>query len=294
MLFVKTSEGKNFNSVMPYLRWIILTFLIVRLIITIFGAVIVWDQQPISAWVGHQIFETRSITVPDWGKIGDLLINVWYRWDTGWYLKIAAMGYDADDGSIIFPPLYPLLIAFIAPAVGGNFLLAALIISNISCLIALILFFYVAKEELGSIFSAQKSILYLLAFPSAFYLFSGYSESLFIMLALTAWINARRKNWLVAGVFAGLGAITRLQGWVLVFPFTWMMLSNPHKNQMNLQLNEVSLIIRNLKKRSYWQYIWYTIKSGGWAVFLLPILALVGYMSWLEIKGYGEITTAYN
>src|SRR3954470_2279148 len=35
------------------------------------------------------------------------LIEPWHRWDTGWYLKIALNGYAANDGSVIFAPLYP-------------------------------------------------------------------------------------------------------------------------------------------------------------------------------------------
>src|SRR5207253_7773676 len=46
---------------------------------------------------------------------GDLhpLVNMWSRWDTGWYLEIAKSGYSYRPGypsSVAFFPLYPLLI----------------------------------------------------------------------------------------------------------------------------------------------------------------------------------------
>ena len=79
-----------------------------------------WNGEPRSRFEGDDIFETRSITLPDWGRVSQLLINPWFRWDTGWYLKIAAVGYDLKDGSTVFPPLYPLLIRWVAALVGKH------------------------------------------------------------------------------------------------------------------------------------------------------------------------------
>src|SRR5262245_52725766 len=57
------------------------------------------------------------------------LIEPWQRWDTGWYLKVASQGYAADDGSIIFAPLYPVLSRFVGLVVG-DMLLGGLIVSS--------------------------------------------------------------------------------------------------------------------------------------------------------------------
>ena len=93
-------------------------FLLTRLIVGGVGILVMNGDEPVSAWVGERIYETHQITVPAWDRLAHLIIDGWFRWDTGWYLKIAALGYSADDGSIIFPPLYPLLIRWLAPLVG--------------------------------------------------------------------------------------------------------------------------------------------------------------------------------
>ena len=75
---------------------------------------------------------------------GDSLLELWHRYDTAWYLKIAQSGYAKDDGSMAFLPLYPLLIRLFG-RLFGNDLFAALLVSNIS------LFFWAVL----SIFSDQ-------------------------------------------------------------------------------------------------------------------------------------------
>ena len=43
----------------------------------------------------HPTYQIRPLVVPDWSPLWEHLLDAWYRWDTGWYLKIAALGYDA-------------------------------------------------------------------------------------------------------------------------------------------------------------------------------------------------------
>ena len=76
------------------------------------------------------------------------MLNGWYRWDTGWYLKVAIFGFDPQDGSVGFQPLYPFLIR-VTSITGVNYLLVALIISNTCALVALFLFHLFAFQELG-------------------------------------------------------------------------------------------------------------------------------------------------
>jgi hypothetical protein len=268
-------------------------FLLARLIFSAVGILVMNGSEPVSAWVGERIFETHEITVPAWGRLAHLLIDGWFRWDTGWYLKIAALGYSADDGSIVFPPLYPLLIRWIAPFLGRNYLLAALVISNLACLVALFLFFRLAQVYLNSKDQVQNALLYLLAFPTAFYLFAGYSESLFLALTLGAWLLAQRKEWFIAGLAAGLAALTRLQGWLIILPLGWMMLSERPIELAESPVQAIHHVFERIKTRSGIRKTLSRLGHGAWAVFILPSTSFAGYSLWLKYGNLGSIPAAY-
>jgi hypothetical protein len=150
------------------------------------------------------------------------LVEPWHRWDTAWYIKIAIQGYRQGDPSFVFPPLYPLLIALIAPFCAGNYVLASLLVSNAACLIALILLFKLVETVFGSTPLARRTLICLAMFPTAFYLVAGYSESLFLALTLGSFLAALKRKWLLAGILAALASLTRLQGAILVFPLGWI------------------------------------------------------------------------
>src|SRR5260221_6624543 len=76
------------------------------------------------------------------------LVAPWRLYDTSWYIKVAIAGY-RHDNSIVFPPLYPILIRLLVPFMGGNWVLAALVISNVACLIMFILLYKLVMREFG-------------------------------------------------------------------------------------------------------------------------------------------------
>lgn len=146
----------------------------------------------------------------------------WHRWDTAWYIKIAIQGYRANDPTVVFPPLYPLLIRLTVPFCAGNYVLASLLVSNAACLVLLILLFKLIELEGGSGGVAVTTLICLLAFPSAYYLTAGYSETLFLSLILGAFYSAFRHKWWLAGGLAALATLTRLQGAMLFIPLGWI------------------------------------------------------------------------
>src|SRR5262245_48991018 len=56
----------------------------------------------------------------------------WMRYDAWLYFQIVEQGYLPDSNTANFHPLYPLLAALINPLVGGNSVLALLLISTIA------------------------------------------------------------------------------------------------------------------------------------------------------------------
>src|SRR6185503_16162586 len=51
--------------------------------------------------------------------------------------------------------------------------------------------------------------------PTSYFLHIGYTESLFLMLALSCVYSARRQRWFLAAVFGALTCLTRANGLVL-------------------------------------------------------------------------------
>ncbi|MFI1996904.1 mannosyltransferase family protein [Actinoplanes sp. NPDC020271] len=139
------------------------------------------------------------------------------QWDTGHYLRIAEFGYQADPASPAFFPLYPMLIRVTDVILPGGALVAALLVANSAVFGALTMLYRLTHHEFGTRV-AQRAIWYLAAFPTGFFLFIGYNESLFILLMTGALYAGRRGHWWLAGVLGALSSATRLFGVLLMVP----------------------------------------------------------------------------
>lgn len=215
-------------------------------------------------------------------------VNPWFGWDTISYLGIAILGY-RQDASIAFMPLYPLLIRFTAPLFGGNHLLAALVLSTLFCIIALILMY----ELFASLYPqsiARDAVVMFLTFPTAFFLLSGYTESLFIALVLTFWILARKKRWFWAAIFAGLATLTRLQGVILSVVLLWMMLMSPIERPATSLMGQLRQLVELF--RSAREKLVRAVQPAVWLAVLIPPLVAWGYQLWLRRAGFGTIADA--
>lgn len=148
-------------------------------------------------------------------------VAAWSHWDTNFYVVIAANGYSRQfiDRTAFFP-LQPLVMHLVAPAVGGNLYVAGMVTANVCCFFALLGIGVLASGE-GNAATARRAMLYLALFPSAFFLFAGYTESLFLALAIWCVVAARRGWWWQAGALGLLAALTRQAGLLLLAPFLY-------------------------------------------------------------------------
>lgn len=151
----------------------------------------------------------------------DHLLAPWQRFDAFWYLRLAAHGYGAHDGSTVYFPLYPLLIKVVSIPLFDQSMLAALLISNL-CFAGLVVVLYQLVADQHGDTTARRTLLLLCLFPTASFLLGAYTESLFLLLAAGCILAATRERFALAGALCFLAALTRLQGIVLCLPLLWM------------------------------------------------------------------------
>lgn len=175
----------------------------------------------------------------------------WANFDGEHYLSIAMFGYKSLEQA--FFPVYPALIAFFAKPVSYDFFslqvnstIIGLLISNVSVYFALILLWKLLNLDFTKKIS-MLTIILIMVFPTSFFFGALYNESLFLLLSVLAFYNARQKRWFLASFFGMIASATRIFG-ILLLP---------------------SLLIEAyLQKEKFSKYFW---------IFLIPF-GLLGYM----------------
>jgi mannosyltransferase PIG-V len=153
----------------------------------------------------------------DLGRITD----VWARWDSVWFLRIAEHGYGAHANDAAFFPLYPGLVGGLGRILGGHYVLAGILVSLAAGLAAFALLYQLAETRLG-VDGARRALLYLAIFPASLFLGAVYSESLFLLLAVAAFALAQRGRFAEAGVVTGLALLTRPSAAALLPPLAML------------------------------------------------------------------------
>jgi hypothetical protein len=176
--------------------------------------------------------------------------EIWNRWDTGIYEQIAQFGHTGADFLTSFYPLFPWLVRLVAH-LGSGYFIAALIISGIASIFAAILLRRLVELDYPANV-AMRSVWFFLIFPTAYFLHIGYSESLFLALALGSILAARVERWWLAGVLGALCWMTRAPGAVLV-----PTLAVEAAQQWRM------------RRRWNWSWLWIAIVPAGFAVYLL-------------------------
>jgi hypothetical protein len=156
-------------------------------------------------------------------------VDVWARWDSSWFLRIAEHGYSDPSFTPAFAPLYPWLVGGLGRVLAGHYVLAGVLVSLAACAAAFVLLHRLAEERLGEA-GARRAVLYVALFPTALFLGAVYSESLYLALSLGAFLLAERGRLLSASAVAGLAGLTRVAG-VALLPalaiFAWRARDRP-------------------------------------------------------------------
>jgi hypothetical protein len=186
-------------------------------------------------------FNPRGLT-SGLGPVWEVLAGPAARWDAAYYLTIATHGYgdlnSPTNHRLAFFPLYPLLVK--ALGVAMPVIVAGVLISIVALGFALY-----GVHRLSTLESARGGLavrgrasqtaglaVLLLAFsPMAVFFSADYTESLFMALAVAAFLCARNGRWMWAGIAGLLASATRSPGVILLLPTLVLYLYGPREDR---------------------------------------------------------------
>lgn len=181
-------------------------------------------------------------------------LSIWNRWDAPHYLDIARAGYVAEGVEarwIVFYPLYPWLVRACAFILQDE-LVSAFFVSTVASLAAGLLLYRLAEvDEQEAV--ARASVFFMFVFPTSYFLHIGYTESLFIALAVGAFLAARVRRWWLAGLLGALAATARVNGLLLIPALAFEALEE----------------YRHEGRRWRWEWLWVAAVALGFGVYLL-------------------------
>jgi len=250
---VNASASRDGEGSTPWRRALALTLLL-RFAYSALAAIVALIQ-PVNWRLVHSNAFTESLRPPD-HSLRYMLLGVWERFDTLWYLHIATHGYDRPD-AVVFFPLYPSLVKIMTLLVPP--MAAALLISTIAAF-----FLFWGLQELlleeGPPNPVNRSVFLCAVWPASFIFFAGYPESLLLALIVWSLCMARRDHWLAAAALGLAAALTKAAGVVVVVP----------------------LLIMALRHR----------KIKALPILLVP-LGLAGFLGYLHWTGQGALASSY-
>lgn len=165
-----------------------------------------------------------------WGFRLKHLLLVWAKWDSGWYLDLIKEGYHLNgpinqvQSNIAFYPLYPIFVKFLSWPIyqiipRDEIIIGfGVLVSNIFLFGALFFLYKLIKFVFKDEGLAERSIIYMLVFPAAFYFSCVYTESTFLFFAISSFYFAKKNKWLLASLLAVGVSLARPLGVAIVVP----------------------------------------------------------------------------
>lgn len=152
----------------------------------------------------------------------------WAIWDTGYYAGIAVEGYEGiETGKPAFFPAYPYLIRGFIAILGlqtslGVASITAVIISKVAFLFAVGFLVRYVRLMWGRPIALYVALFVCLS-PFSFFFAAGYTEPIFLLLAVLVFQAIADKRWLLAAVFVAVASGTRNIGIALLPALMWEM-----------------------------------------------------------------------
>ncbi|MFA6392413.1 MAG: mannosyltransferase family protein [Patescibacteria group bacterium] len=144
------------------------------------------------------------------------------QWDSFWLISVVDKGYQYTEGklsNIVFFPAYPALIKLLS-LIFGEYILSGWVVSAVFLFLAMLMFYKLVHEFHPKI-NPYYPIIFLLLFPTAFFLNAVYTESTFLFFSIATFFYLLKRKFWLAGLFGMFAALTRINGILLIIPFIW-------------------------------------------------------------------------
>jgi hypothetical protein len=211
-----TAAFDESNGERPRLRdgvlFCVVVFLGVRILLSVVAVIAVRDTFPAQSGVVGAV--GQGAERPATSGLHNAVDGT-VRWDAFWYLAIAREGYDTSGREAAFFPAYPLVTRAVAEASPFGEVGAALFVSNLAFLGALIALHALGRLEYSDAV-ARRAVVLLAIFPTSFFFMAPYGESMFLLFALLSFWCARQDRWFLAALAAAVALATRATGVVLI------------------------------------------------------------------------------
>jgi Gpi18-like mannosyltransferase len=193
----------------------------------------------------------NAVRVDERPILGSLML-----WDAEHYLAIAQDGYQAEFATFpeyAFYPGFPTAMRAAALATGGDLGLAGVLVANIAFALALAVL-YALSLRYQAPQRAILSLWFLALAPPDFVFTMAYSDSLFLLLAVGAFLAAEaRRHWLAGGLVA-LAAVTRAPGILLCLPLFVLVVQRDGVRSVRSWL---PLLLAPLALAAFFGYLWW-------------------------------------
>jgi hypothetical protein len=231
------------------------------------------------------------------------LLTSWNHEEVTGYLRIAQYGYHRFVDFSFFP-LFPWLIASLSHFLGNwSYLLVGTLISNASLLGVLLITYNLIIDTVEDDI-AQRTLLYLCIFPTAFAFFISYNTAFYLLLVTGTFLAIQRQIWWVAGFVGLLATLTRLDGIFLVIPYVhevWI-----QRRHSGLHIRALApVLLLPLGTTLYAIYCWQTLgdplafakASGSWSHSLIwpwqDLWQTISELFWSHPQPLDAVTQAY-
>jgi hypothetical protein len=167
------------------------------------------------AWASAWAFRSTRAHAP--------LTGAFEHWDAYLLRNIAEYGYFGAHSiphNVAFFPGYPAVLS-VAHLIVRNWTLAELLVPAVAGCFAVV--------SLTRLAGGRRATLYLVTAPAAIFLMVGYSEVLFLALAVPAWHAASRGRWWRAALLAGLAGLVRPDALFLIPALVVMALTGSYR-----------------------------------------------------------------
>ena len=182
-------------------------------------------SRAVALFVGFMAVVTVGFNPPrPWRALANRVLDLFARWDAGWYAGIANTWYHADHhfnpmraNSIAFFPGLPILMRVVRHTINVNLWIAGIIVVLLAFLFGLVCLYRLAREDMPAD-QARAALLFLAFYPFAVCYSAVLTESLFLLTACASFLYFRRNQLLKAAVFALATGIVRPNGFLLCVP----------------------------------------------------------------------------